>query len=455
MSSFWLDESAQALESSRPLSEQHLIKEDFQPPLFHYIIHGMTRISREEWVLRLPSLLAGILTIGLLYRLAQEHSDPKGAWIAPFLLAISPMHVYLSQELRPYAMSGLFVTLSWYLLRSRKKPDLWRWIAFTFTTTAGLYTLYIYPFFILGQFLYVLFENRKVVWHFFISLIVSGICFLPWMPFFLGQLSVGTSLTVSLPGWSQVVATPQVKALPLAILKLVTGQVYLRDSSVVTTVAGAVSLFWVFVVAWCSRRKEMRYILYWVVLPLLATWIFSFVIPVIAPKRLIGILPGIVLALTYFFVNLQGKWGAKILLVGLTGLTIVQLFFIGLYWTVEKYQREPWREVISVMQSRGPAGSIALFAFSAQFAPWDWYSDGSIRPWSTGSVHITSASALDERLAPVIQNQRVYLFSYLSDLTDPKHLTAEWLAQRNWKQVDQIDGGPLGFIFVFDRMNSP
>ena len=37
--SLWLDEAAQVIESARPFSEQFDIAGDFQPPLFHLLLH--------------------------------------------------------------------------------------------------------------------------------------------------------------------------------------------------------------------------------------------------------------------------------------------------------------------------------------------------------------------------------------------------------------------------------
>jgi len=55
--SFWLDEAAQALESLRPLKEQLQIAYDFQPPLYHLLVHFISRFCAEEWWLQESLLL--------------------------------------------------------------------------------------------------------------------------------------------------------------------------------------------------------------------------------------------------------------------------------------------------------------------------------------------------------------------------------------------------------------
>ena len=37
--SFWLDEAAQVIESSRPLNQQFNLAADFHPPLYHLFLH--------------------------------------------------------------------------------------------------------------------------------------------------------------------------------------------------------------------------------------------------------------------------------------------------------------------------------------------------------------------------------------------------------------------------------
>ena len=68
--SLWLDEAAQALESIRPLNQQFDIVGDFQPPLFHLLLHFWLYLGKNEIFLRLLPVLIGVLTIFVIYKLA-------------------------------------------------------------------------------------------------------------------------------------------------------------------------------------------------------------------------------------------------------------------------------------------------------------------------------------------------------------------------------------------------
>ncbi len=79
----------------------------------------------------------------------------------------------------------------------------------------GLYTSYLYPFWLLMQLAYLLMVKKipwpKLIWP--VSLMV--IAFLPWLPKLFEQLRVGQQLQLQMPGWSGVVSLPQLKSLPL------------------------------------------------------------------------------------------------------------------------------------------------------------------------------------------------------------------------------------------------
>lgn len=111
--SFWLDEAAQALESSRPLSQQLELVPDFQPPLLHLIVHFALYFDQSQWWLRLiGALIPGLVTIGITYFIALRLTSARTALMVGFLLATSSLHIFYSQELRPYSLPAMWAVLS-------------------------------------------------------------------------------------------------------------------------------------------------------------------------------------------------------------------------------------------------------------------------------------------------------------------------------------------------------
>jgi uncharacterized membrane protein len=84
-------------------------------------------LGSEEWVLRLPSALVGLLSIYLLYRLGSALFDRLTGLAAALLLAVSPFHVWYSQEARMYALVGLLCLgaglFAWRALRGNRFLD--------------------------------------------------------------------------------------------------------------------------------------------------------------------------------------------------------------------------------------------------------------------------------------------------------------------------------------------
>ena len=92
--SFWLDEAAQAWESSRPLNQQLKIIGDFQPPLYHLWVHLFTYFGSGEVWLRLASIIPGIITIFYTYQLGRLLFNKKVATISSLLLSTSQFHIF-------------------------------------------------------------------------------------------------------------------------------------------------------------------------------------------------------------------------------------------------------------------------------------------------------------------------------------------------------------------------
>lgn len=238
----------------------------------------------------------------------------------------------------------------------------------------------------------------------------------------------------------------------MVVAKFIVGQVELKDSVVFYLLTGMVGLIFLISSIPVWKEKKNRYLIYWFYVTVVGSWLISFVVPVIQPKRVMVALPAFVgimgLALA------QGK-KIKILSFKSIALFFTALVFLScdlLYWTTPKYQREDWRGVISQIEADAEGRhAAALFAFPEPFAPWRWYSNGEVTPLVTGSLRVTDPKKLEESLSSVQQFNPVFYFEYLSDLSDPQHLIQPWLVQRGFRKVSDIDGRALGFVRIYEN----
>jgi len=111
----WYDEAFTAWLVTLPFSDMiNASLGDVHPPGYYMLLWPLAHaLGPDEVVLRLPSLLAGIGLIIVVYSLAQAMNLSKPAtWLATGITALSPFQVYYSQEARSYAIFSLVVCLA-------------------------------------------------------------------------------------------------------------------------------------------------------------------------------------------------------------------------------------------------------------------------------------------------------------------------------------------------------
>lgn len=482
--SFWLDEAAQALESSRPFSEQLNIAYDFQPPLLHYITHFALYFSRSEWWLRLiGAVLPGVISICATYWIGKKLIDQKTGFLAAILMATNSFHIFYSQELRPYALPLMLGSLSWLVLlyweapkkklQFFKKHPLFSWYsAYTVLTLLGLYSSYLYPFLIISQALYILVRKRELLITYIYHAIFWVAGFLPWLPFFYEQLTVGGELRSTLPNWETVVSIESSKSLALVIGKFMFGVLDLQFS--LLFIAGAFVLM--LPIAWAASiiflphgalqrltdrlmtiagkkskkdtdqlRNALWLLLFWFVIPLVTSWLISFIVPVLRPKRVLFLMPAFYLLIV---ASLQSFPHQKIKQIFLGILLLLNVYSTYQYFTSPRLQREDWRTLHQNVTYLYPADSVAVFSFPEPFAPWMWYNQESYPSLATGTLAIKDAD-LELLQESVSTYTYVLTFDYLRDLTDPNNKLGTMLQNAGYQEMDYIDQTNIGFVRVY------
>ena len=77
------------------------------PPLFALLLGAVTGPAASEAVLRVPSLIAGVASIPLMYLLAREFLVPRYALLAALLTALAPTQIGYAQQVREYSLAFL------------------------------------------------------------------------------------------------------------------------------------------------------------------------------------------------------------------------------------------------------------------------------------------------------------------------------------------------------------
>jgi uncharacterized membrane protein len=189
----WLDEIYGYLLASQGLPKIFLNSlGDPHPPLY-YILQWMTTgcgAWNSEWGLRWFPLLTGALTVPLVYLIADKLTNRLGAFIAAIIFAISPMHVFYSQESRSYAfvtfLAAISMLLTIRLMHDRTNSDhnnRWSWVGLCFISIMGLYSSYSYLLVAGVQVLFLgkYFFHRGSYWAYVACLVASILGLLPFL----------------------------------------------------------------------------------------------------------------------------------------------------------------------------------------------------------------------------------------------------------------------------------
>lgn len=153
----WGDEAHSAYVSKLPLLSTISPRTETNPPLYHLLLCLWVRLTGSSvFALRFLSLVFGVLTVPLLYRLARLAFGELVGLLAALLCALSPFQVYYSQEARMYALATFATTLSMFLLarivsdKEEQSLDI-LWITYFLATAAAIFTHYYALFVVVAQ----------------------------------------------------------------------------------------------------------------------------------------------------------------------------------------------------------------------------------------------------------------------------------------------------------------
>jgi len=123
--SLWVDEVVTYLNSSGSFHQVlflPMINSNI-PPLYYLVVNTAIKLDRHEWMVRLPSLIFGLLSILLIYFVVRNWLGKNIGLISALLMAISPFHIWYSQEARPYSLLIFLSLLSIFLLQQLIKNE--------------------------------------------------------------------------------------------------------------------------------------------------------------------------------------------------------------------------------------------------------------------------------------------------------------------------------------------
>lgn len=350
---------------------------DPHPPLYYLIqwVLFLPGAGNSEWIWRWLPALVGTFTVPLVYLLARHSTSEFAALVSAGLLAISPAHIYYSQEARSTALLTFLAALSFLLtiriiqddkVSGETKNRLW--VALALVSLTGLFSSYSYALVVGIQGIYLsIFHFKKLNFQMYAASLAAGIIGLA--PFS-GSLirtnelhQTGSILGISRLLQSLLAGEPLRYGLewPHFVLPIILSTLALLGSFRLLS----------------HQNRPGSYLVLQTILPValffaVAAPLLGFRLPIGEAKQFMVLLPSFLVMVAKGFdclPDLLGKrigWTASIVLIIATSLG--SFHSLGKYWTITK----------------SPEGLAVLY--SRQFF---MESDGAI------SLHYSTSAALD------------------------------------------------------------
>ncbi|WP_277592767.1 glycosyltransferase family 39 protein [Pseudomonas chlororaphis] len=190
----WGDEGSSLLLSRYGLSELWVhAAHDVHPPLYFMLLRGWIALFGDGiFAIRSFSAWPGIICVGLGVWLVAQIASRRAAILAGFLLALLPTAVRYSQEVRMYALLGVWllgatIALVYWVRQPRRQRYL---VYYTLLMSAAFYTHYFTAFCVLAHWSYLLLLrlhatppsraiNRPAWWLANAAIVML---FAPWLP---------------------------------------------------------------------------------------------------------------------------------------------------------------------------------------------------------------------------------------------------------------------------------
>jgi mannosyltransferase len=414
--SLWLDEATSALvaKMSFPQIFQRFLPGDFHPPLYYIFLKIWSMVfGFSEVVLRIPSVIFGVLTVFLAYLIGRKIFNKKVALISSLLLATSGLHIYYSQEARMYALAAFLVSMAIYLFISEK------WLLFSvFLGLIGM-TDYVSCLILPALWVSAIVGKKDGPWwkKFLASHIPLVILFIWWFPTLLTQLRNGLSVSVSAPGWWNILGQVTIKNIALVPVKFIFGRISIDNKTVYGLVVGIVGALFLFLML---KAKRALFAWIWLGVCLILGVIFSLFIPTLSYFRYLFALPAFYLILASGITNIKKSWFALALIFAIS----VNLTSSVEYLTAPRFWREDWRSLVSFVESKKTAKSITIFVADANKEAYLYYAPNAKIAGPDGVK-----KGYDE----------IWLMRYIQGVFDPQDKARADIENLGYKKIDSYN----------------
>jgi len=480
--SLWNDEGTSVALSA--LSLDAIINgaaRDIHPPAYYFLLHfWMPLVGNSEYAVRFLSVIAGVLTVAFVFRIAHSFFDVEVAILVAYLCAFSPFQVYYSQEARMYIWVTLWAAISTYAMmrmwnskfeiQNSKLPEAKNFelrithyalrftLLYILAATAMLYTQYVGAFVVIAQnlavavwMIFAIRNSQFAIRHLLtwvITQLTIAALFLPWYLLAGGQLAT----------WPSISEPLDLPTLLWRVLNVFSVGVTMADERAVAVALAFAILFFI----GCRLAKSARALtnwatvalILWTLVPVAVMYLVSLARPAYNPKFLLLATPAFYilaargLSHAHPGVFLQHKrysvrsplWRNVFWLVALLAVAGVFPSLANNFYN-PAFARDDYRAVVQEIDAHARAGDGVLIDAPGQIDVVRYYHRGNqplyLLPRMRPPEVAATRADVDAMLA---SSQRVFAIFYATEQSDPQNLIGARLAERAFLARDEWRG---------------
>jgi 4-amino-4-deoxy-L-arabinose transferase-like glycosyltransferase len=424
--SLWYDEGISAHQLTRSFPEiLRAAALDTHPPLYYWTLKAWGEtIGSSELQLRSLSAAWGLAAVVLTFLIGRRLFGTLAGTLAALLLAVSPLAVYYSQEVRMYAQVTALGLLTVYAYVTRRN-----WVY----AIAGIVTLYTQY---LGIAMLIALNLHALVWWrsrtrrewvaWLAANLAIGICFLPWLPTFIDQQSHALNTSPRTPAR---LAIDTLSAYGGGVAR---GQEFFAFGAVLVGLAVLGVLFN------RDRRAATLALLAWLV-PLALVLGLGLRSGLYEVRYLVLSLPGLMLLVGLGIVRVVRQPMAAAL-VGLAALVPAAQGLQQQYFD-PTLARDDYRSLVAdIVRDARPTDAVVLSAEN-QVEIFSYYYHGSLATIGLPAHRPIDADDTRQRLDALrAEHSRIWLVSWAMAEADPRGVIASWLAENGFQATHKWYG---------------
>jgi hypothetical protein len=156
---------------------------EITPPLYFVLAWFTSQLGHGPELLRLPSLIAGVAIIPVIYQLGLRTVGRRAALVATAATAVAPFTVYYSANARAYSVMMLALTVSTLsmLLALDTGRGRW-WVLYAVGACAAFYSHYTSAFVLGAQCVWVMWAHPPARRAAVLATAAAAAAVLPWLP---------------------------------------------------------------------------------------------------------------------------------------------------------------------------------------------------------------------------------------------------------------------------------